>query len=435
MKKQMGKNTVNTYVTGMGIITSAGDSVQNFERALKNGTSNIGYSQNKSVNHSHVICGEVHEDSVHNRLDKYMKAAYIPERSKKSARSLIYKSSFQVQAALATVFEAFCQADLFDSPIAGERMSIIVSGNNLTNSLQQKNYDKSRINPEYLSPQLALQFMDTYHIGVISEVFGIKGEGFTTGGASASGNAAIIKAKQLIDSGLADLCIVVGSLADLTDMELQTFYNIGALGGKKYINVPEQACRPFDENHEGFIYGQGAGCLILENEISVKARGCRPVAEILGGVMQLDGNHSSNPNEVGEIQVIQRVLYETGTDFGEINYINAHGTSSPLGDETELNAIRKVFKEHACDIWINSTKGITGHCLYSAGIVEAIASIIQMEAGFVHPNINLDNPIDRNLKLAGKSMIPVEIKMALSNSFGFGGINTSVLLKNVKYSL
>ncbi len=126
---------------------------------------------------------------------------------------------------------------------------------------------------------------------------------------------------------------------------------------------------------------------------------------------------------------MELALTQAQIKANELDYLNAHGTSSPLGDETEIKAIRQVFQDHLSRLWINSTKGLTGHCLYSAGVVEAIASIIQMQEGFVHPNINLDNPIDRACLFSGSVSAPEKIEIAMSNSFGFGGINSSIILK------
>jgi malonyl-ACP decarboxylase len=154
--------------------------------------------------------------------------------------------------------------------------------------------------------------MDTDHIGTISEIFNIAGEGFTVGGASASGNIGIIKGFQMIQLGIVDACIVVGALADLTNMELQGFYNIGAMGGKTFHDKPEKACRPFDRDHEGFIYGQASGCLILESFESAQKRNIPLLAEMLGGSIILDSNRLSDPNENGEIKAMESALKQAG---------------------------------------------------------------------------------------------------------------------------
>jgi malonyl-ACP decarboxylase len=271
--------------------------------------------------------------------------------------------------------------------------------------------------------------MDTDHVGTVSEIFKIQGEGFTVGGSSASGNLAIIKGHQLIQLELVEACLVIGALADLSPLELQGFYNVGAMGGKRYRDQPAQACRPFDRDHEGFIYGQAGGCLVLESFASARKRGIPVLAEIVGASLLLDANRLPNPREEGEVRVMEAALAQAKVKPGQIDYLNAHGTSSPLGDETEVKAIKRVFKENLPGLWINSTKGLTGHCLTAAGVIESIAVIIQMQQGFVHPNLNLENPIDSQCRFSRKESNRVSIDISMSNSFGFGGINTCLIFK------
>ncbi|WP_051685115.1 beta-ketoacyl synthase N-terminal-like domain-containing protein [Clostridium sp. KNHs205] len=420
------------YVTGMGVVNAIADSIPEFEHGLRNGHQGFRYLEGKKVNNVSIIGADINSFSFDNRMDYYGASASVPtafiDRAGKTAR----RAPLTMKAALSCVLEAYCQAELFNRAISGDRIAIIVTGSNLTYSVREGYFDKFQKDPEYLTPQYALQFMDTDYIGTLSELFGIFGEGFTVGGASASGNAGIIKAWQLLQLGLADACVVVGALTELTNMELQGFYNIGAMGGRKYYCEPEKACRPFDEEHEGFLYGQASGCLILESGRSAEQRAVRPLAEILGGVINLDGNRSSNPSLAGEIKAMARTLETAGIKPEEVDYINAHGSSSPLGDDTELEAIKGVYKENISRIIINSTKGLTGHCLFSAGVVEAIAVILQMNSGFIHPNANLEKPSCHEFLFAGKIAVPASIRLAMSNSFGFGGINTSILIKGVR---
>lgn len=427
LKTEIKKKRV--FITGMGVINSIANSSFGFERALKEGQQGIDFFQNRSTKTGINICAEIRDFSFELMLKNMALLPEVPDSIISKAKRCVQRANFAIKVAISALFEAYIQAGLFQKPIARDRVAIIVAGSNLTNNIQSGYFSKFQQDPEYLSPMYALQFMDTDHVGTISEIFDISGEGFTVGGASASGNVGIIKGLQLIQLGIADACIVVGALADLTDMELQGFHNIGALGGKKFRNEPEKACRPFDNDHEGFIYGQASGCLILESSESVRERNISPLAEILGGAILLDGNRLSNPSEIGEIRVMESVLEQANMTAKDIDYINTHGTSSPLGDETELNAIKKVLKEEVARVWINSTKGLTGHCLFSAGVVEAIASIIQMRAGFIHPNVNLENPIDTDFLFGGKTATVAQVNTAMSNSFGFGGINTSIILK------
>jgi malonyl-ACP decarboxylase len=211
-------------------------------------------------------------------------------------------------------------------------------------------------------------------------------------------------------------------------MDIQGFINIGAMGGKKFLSRPDQACRPFDTQHEGFIYGQACACVVLESESSTLKRAIPFQAEIKGCCLNLDGNSSADPNVHGEERAMLSALERSGFSASEVQYLNTHGSSSPLGDKTEAEAISNVFGGHSSDVWLNATKGLTGHCLYSAGIVEVIATVLQMKEGFLHPNKNLEEQIRKDLRFCGAEAINQNIDVAMSNSFGFGGINTSIVL-------
>ncbi len=413
-------------ITGMGVISAIGQSIKEYGQSLRAGLSGIGTLKGFSCPTLSVTMGaEIGNFSLETRLQQY---AFLPEALIQNAQQYAGRSPYAIQTSVVSALEAWENAQLHENPISPERLGIVIAGNNLSQHYQYDNYPKFQQTPEYLSPRYPLHFMDTDQVGTLSELFHIQGEGFTVGGASASGNAAIIKGYQLIQLGLVDACLVVGALADLSPMELQGFYNLGAMGGKRFVDEPKKACRPFDKDHEGFIYGQASGCLILESKESAARRDVQALAEILGGALILDGNRLADPSSEGEIRVMELVLNQAQVKANEVDYLNAHGTSSPLGDETEIKAIREVFQDHLSRLWINSSKGLTGHCLYSAGVVEAIASIIQMQEGFVHPNINLDNPIDRACRFSGSVSASAKIEIAMSNSFGFGGINSSIIL-------
>jgi malonyl-ACP decarboxylase len=419
--------------TGMGAISSVGKNTNEFTDSLKAGRSGISRIRNSFDPPISVsIAAEIHDFSIDSYLAGYAEFSGIPPGFTHKVKQCARRSPYAVQCSIAAAAEAWHHAQLFQNPLAPERVGIIIAGNNLTEQYQYSLYEKFKQAPEYLSPTYALHYLDSDQVGTLSEIFEIRGEGFTVGGASASGNLGILKGYQLIQLGLVDVCMVIGPMAHLSPMELQGFYNIGAMGGKRFCNKPEKACRPFDMEHEGFIYGQASGCLILESLKSATTRGVAKLAEITGGALVLDGNHLSNPNEAGEIRAMEKALNLAQIDVTDVDYINTHGTSSPIGDETELKAIRKVFKEKTSDIWINATKAFTGHCLYSAGVIEAIATIIQMNEGFVHPNINLDNPIEYDFKFCGKELTQADIRIALSNSFGFGGINSSLVLQKIE---
>lgn len=413
-------------ITGMGVLNSIADGIKEFSAALRAGKSGIGEMNYLPEQVPVRIGAEIKDWTYIEALESLN--GLNAERRQRSKRSSI-RSPFPIQASVYSALQAWQMAELETKPAEPERVGIVVAGSNLSQNYLYHQHERFRESPEYLPPSYALHFMDTDHLGTISEILNIQGEGFTVGGASASGNIGLIKGARLIQYGLADVCLVVGAIADLSPMEWQGFYAIGAMGGKRFAHDPSLCCRPFDRQHEGFIYGQGSACIVLESSESAARRGVHSFAEYLGGGIVLDANRLSDPTEKGEAKAMNIALQQSGIAPKEIDYISAHGTSSPLGDNTEIMAIRQVFKEHTSQIWINSTKSLTGHCLYAAGIIEAVASIIQLQEGFVHPNLNLEQPIDDECRFVGKRSVETETKVAMSNSFGFGGINASIVLK------
>jgi malonyl-ACP decarboxylase len=417
-------------VTGMGVISAIGKNVSEFSYSLKIGHSGIGYRNKTSEpSISANIGADIRNFSFESAIEQYSLIPGFPIELMERARQCSRRAPFALQCSVSAALEAWEQARLDKAEIDPQRMGIIVAGNNLTQNIQYQLHQKFQKAPEYLAPSYALQYMDTDQVGTLSEILGIHGEGFTVGGASASGNIGIIKACQLIKSGVVDVCVVIGPLTDLSPMELSGFYNLGVMGGKRFDDQPEKACRPFDRDHEGFIYGQASGCLIIESLELAQKRRIPVLAEILAGSLVLDGNRLADPSEDGEVRAMLSAIDQARIDVNSVDYLNTHGTSTPLGDETEIKAIRRIFNENLPRLWINSTKGLTGHCLSAAGVVECIATIIQMQAGFVHPNINLENPIDPECLFGKATSSQADIKIAMSNSFGFGGINTSIILK------
>ncbi|MEW6735274.1 MAG: beta-ketoacyl synthase N-terminal-like domain-containing protein [Acidobacteriota bacterium] len=410
-------------VTGMGILCSIASSIKEFTIALRTGKNGIRFCQEAYRN----IGAELVDFQFIQALEKMSLDANLRKRAQICAR----RSPPSVQAAAICALEAWQQAQL-SQQIEASRIGLVVAGQNINQNYQYQMQEKFQQHSDYLPPSYALHFMDTDHVGTLSEIFSIQGEGFTVGGASASGNVAIIQGYRLLQCGVVDVCLVVGAMADLSPVEFQAFTALGAMGGKRFGKIPEQACRPFDRNCEGFIYGQGSGCLILETQESANARNAEIVAQIAGGALVLDGNRLADPSQEGEAKAMSAAMQQSGIKPTEVNYINAHGTASPLGDRTEIAAIKNLFGNGVKKIWINSSKSLIGHCLYASGVVEAIATIVQMCNGFVHPNLNLDQPIDTDCRFVSRSSETAEIIVALSNSFGFGGINSSLVLRREK---
>lgn len=415
------KSNRSVLITGMGSLNSVSRNVEGFREALYNGR--CGIAKSSEGNEQISFGGFIKDLDFRGQTDSLA----VSDELKKKAVSLGRRAPDGIKYSILTSLEAWAQAGMEGRECDNTRIGIVLAGSNLSVNEQLRVASEYSDQPEFISPSYAFQFMDTYHIGVISELLSVKGVGFSVGSASASGNSAIIQGYNLVKNGSCDICLVVGTAADLSYIEKHAFANLGALGGKDASIPPESVYRPFDRKHDGFIYGQGAGCIILES--SDTAEKTKALAELSGGCIVLDGNHGPECNPDGEARAMRAAIEMAGIECGDIDYINAHGTGSPLGDESEVRAIREVFGSHAADIRINSTKSIIGHCLFSAGVCECISTVIQMTNGFVHPNINLNAPIDEGLNLVKGMSSEHSIRYALSNSFGFSGFNTSIVLK------
>ncbi|OIQ27740.1 MAG: beta-ketoacyl-[acyl-carrier-protein] synthase II [Bacteroidetes bacterium MedPE-SWsnd-G2] len=270
--------------------------------------------------------------------------------------------------------------------------------------------------------------------GNISIKHGFMGPNYTTVSACASSANAMIDALNYIRLGHCDVIVTGGSEAAVTIAGMGGFNAMHALSTRN--ESPETASRPFDATRDGFVLGEGAGAIILEEYEHAKARGAKIYAEVVGGGLSSDAHHMTapHPEGIGVIAVMKNCLENAGMKPEDVDHINTHGTSTPLGDVAELKAISEVFGEHAKNININSTKSMTGHLLGAAGAVESIASILAMENGIVPPTINhsvVDENIDGSLNLTLNKPQKRDIKVAMSNTFGFGGHNACVLFKKL----
>jgi 3-oxoacyl-[acyl-carrier-protein] synthase II len=271
--------------------------------------------------------------------------------------------------------------------------------------------------------------------GLISIKFGFRGPNYTTVSACASSTNAIIDAFNLIRLGKADAFITGGSEAPLNPAGLGGFNALHALSQRN--DSPATASRPFDRGRDGFVMGEGAGALILEELEHAKKRGARVYAEVAGGGMSADAHHitAPHPEGLGALNVMRSALADAGMNASEIDYVNVHGTSTPLGDVAETKAIKQTFGDHAYKLNISSTKSMTGHLLGAAGAVEAIASILAVYHNVVPPTINFEEPdpeIDNKLNFTFNTAQERVVNVALSNTFGFGGHNTSAIFKKFK---
>jgi malonyl-ACP decarboxylase len=324
------------------------------------------------------------------------------------------------QVAIAVLDEAWREAGL--DAIDPERIGLVVGGSNLQSRehLLMQQVFASRL--PYMLPRHGYGFFDTDLCGLCASSFAIRGFAYTVGGASASGALAVLQAADAVRSGRVDVCIALGALQDVSYYELQGLRATGAMGSTRF--EPEQACRPFDRDRDGFIFGESCAALVIRR--SDAGPDVRSYGSIAGGAHVANGNRSTDPSLAGEVRAIRMALADAGLSAADIDYVNAHGTGTALGDDTEMAAYREVGLVNA---GINSTKSIIGHGLCAAGTVELAAVLLQMCEGRLHASRNLDNPIDSALRFITGAPEPHAIRNALKLSFGFGGIDTAIVVR------
>jgi 3-oxoacyl-[acyl-carrier-protein] synthase II len=408
-------------VTGLGALTPIGNNVDAYWEGLKTGKSGsalITYFDTEKFK-TKFAC----------ELKGFDPMEYF---DRKEARKL---DRF-TQYALVSSDEAIADAGLDLEKVDKFRVGVIWGagiGGLETFQTEVLNFAKGdgtpRFNPFFIPKMIA-----DIAPGNISIKHGFMGPNYTTVSACASSANAMIDALNYIRMGYCDVVVTGGSEAAVTIAGMGGFNAMHALSTRN--ESPETASRPFDATRDGFVLGEGAGALILEEYEHARARGARIYAEVVGGGLSSDAYHMTapHPEGIGVVKVMENCLQDAGITPEEVDAINTHGTSTPLGDVAELKAISQVFGDHARNININSTKSMTGHLLGAAGAIEAIASILAMEHNLVPPTINhttVDEEIDPKLNLTLNKAQEREVMYAMSNTFGFGGHNACVLLKKI----
>jgi malonyl-ACP decarboxylase len=299
------------------------------------------------------------------------------------------------------------------------RAALVVAGNNLALGYQAQVVLAHEQSPRSVRPSHAVTCLDTDAVGCVSEVTGLRGEGWTIGGACASGNLALIAAARLLLADEADHCLVVAPAAELSPPEERALRQAGVLA------EPGAPCRPFDAARTGFVRGQGAAAVVLERTAGARRRNAEVLAILAGYGQRLDARRGTEPDPGGQALAMTAALDRARLRPEDIGYVNAHATGSVVGDPSEAAALLSVLGPGPA---VNSTKALLGHCLSAAGLIEAVATVLQMRGGFVHPNPHLNDPIEPRLRLVGRDAQRMPVRAALSNSFAFGGINTAVVL-------
>jgi len=408
-------------VTGLGALTPIGNNIEEYWTALVNGVSGAA-----SITHFDAT---------------KFKTRFACEIKNFNVNDFIHRKESRrmdrfTQYAMVASDEAIADSELNLDEINKLRVGVIWGagiGGLETFQNEVLNYaagdGSPRFNPFFIPKMIA-----DIAPGNISIKNGFMGPNYTTVSACASSANAMIDALNYIRLGQCDVIITGGSEAAVTIAGMGGFNSMHALSTRN--ESPETASRPFDAQRDGFVLGEGAGAIVLEEYEHAKARGAHIYAEVIGGGMSSDAHHMTapHPEGIGVIAVMKNCLENSGIQPEDVDHINTHGTSTPLGDVAELKAISNVFGEHAKNININSTKSMTGHLLGAAGAIESIASILAMKHGIVPPTINHSNSdenINSDLNLTLNKAQKRDIKVAMSNTFGFGGHNACVAFRKI----
>jgi 3-oxoacyl-[acyl-carrier-protein] synthase II len=406
-------------ITGIGALTPIGNNATDYWNALLNGVSGADFIKRFDASkHKTKFACEVKNFDVTNFMDK------------KEARKMDPFAQFAVVCADETLKDSGIDPEKINKDRAGV---IWASGIGGLHTFQEEvmGYAKGdgtpRFNPFFI-PKMILDIA----AGHISMRYGFRGVNYATVSACASSSHAMINAFDNIRMGRADFILTGGSESAINESGVGGFNAMHALSTRN--DSPQTASRPFDKERDGFVMGEGAGGLILEELEHAKARGAKIYAEIVGGGMTADAHHltAPHPEGLGALNVMKNALVDANLKPEDLDYINVHGTSTPLGDVSESKAIQQVFGEHAYKLNISSTKSMTGHLLGGAGAIEAIATLLAVKNDIIPPTINHftdDEQFDTKLNFTFHTAQKRTVNAALSNTFGFGGHNASVIFK------
>ena len=414
-------------VTGMGVVTPIGDTIGTFWTSLVNGRSGIGRWKRPVDERCYArIGGDMSDFDLPTHLARH--ARYAPDLVKRCL-ALMRASPLVPKLVAAAALQACSDAGLAGARDSG-RIGHVMAGHNVNaDYIVQNALTFHHTEPDYIEPLFGLLCLDTDVLAATSELLSLRGPSFTVGGACASGNMAILAALDLLRAGRADAMLVSGAPIAHEQVALHSWTMLEALSYRSFNDAPERASRPFDALREGFVPSEGAGALVLERLDRARARGARIHAELLGAAATSDACRLTRPDLEGQVQAMELAIDDARVDAGRIDYVNAHATSTPLGDAIEATAIKRVLGARSRRVPVNATKSMIGHCLSAAGVVEAIATVLQMTHGILHPTINQEQR-DPGIELdvVPNHARPAAASLALSNSFGFGGLNSTIVL-------
>ncbi len=405
-------------ITGIGMLTPGGLSTTETWTALLQGRSGIGpITVFDASAFPTRIAGEIHGNVEPAKLDI--------KRFRKQDRF--------AQLALAAAAEAIDDADLVSASIRSERKAVCVgSGVGGMGTFEVEAQLYLQRGHKRISPFMIPKMMPNAASAAISIEFGLRGPALTLSSACASSSDAIIAACDLIRSDRVDVVVAGGAESTITPVALGGFVSARALSQSN--DYPERASRPFDQARDGFVLSEGACVLILEELENARQRGAKVYAEVRGGGQSSDAYHITAPlpDGAGAVRAMRAALHDARRTIADIDFINAHATSTSLGDLAEIQAIRTVFDHHSSQLIVNATKSLIGHTLGASGAIGVAVTALSIRDNVVHGTLNLENPEDFcSFKYLGTQVQEVAIRHALVNSFGFGGHNTSIVLSKI----
>ena len=406
-------------VTGLGALTPIGNTVSEYWDGLVSGISGANpITYFDASNFKTQFACELKGFNVEDFMD----------------RKLARKMDRFAQYAIVSSEEAIADSRIIEDNVDKDRIGVIWGagiGGLETFQNEVLGFAAGNGTPRF-NPFMIPKMIPDIAPGIISIRNGFRGPNFATVSACASSANALIDGLNYIRLGYADVIVSGGSEAGVSISGIGGFNALHALSTRN--DSPETASRPFDKERDGFVLGEGGGCLILEEYEHAKKRGAKIYAELVGGGLSADAHHMTapHPEGVGAIKVMENCLKDAGVDLSKIDTVNMHGTSTPLGDVAESKALYDVFGDHLYSMNINSTKSMTGHLLGAAGAVEAISSVLSINNGVIPPTINYNTPdesIDQKINFTFNNAQKREVTYAMSNTFGFGGHNACVLFK------
>ena len=405
-------------VTGRGLVTPIGVGLDQNEDSLRNGKSGIAFEPKwKELGLASCICGQVD------------KSIDCPLLNKKNRR---FMSQNTLSGAVAA-YEAITEAGLTVEDLRKTRVAIVLGHGGSSQELshvaasQIERLGSSKRSSPFIVPKA----MPSSAVANLSLMLGISGESYAISSACASGSHAIMLASRLIQGGLYDM-VITGGTEEVNWVQAAGFDAMRAIS-RSCNDTPETASRPFDTSRDGFVIAEGAGILVLESAEHAKSRNARAIVKISGTAANNNTHDMVVPDADASAKVMEKSIIDAGLKPSDIDYINTHGTSTPVGDVIEIAAIKQVFYEENKNVAINSTKSMTGHMIGATGAIEIIFCTQMIDKSFICPTINLDNqdPETAWANIVKETISDVKVRHALSNSFGFGGTNSSVIVSAV----